>query len=140
MNQEQKAPWKLIELPRVEATSGHITSINNGDEQLFDVKRAFYIYDVPSGESRGAHAHFACHQLLIAVTGAFEVSLTDGVNSEVITLNRPHVGLYIPPMVWASEINFSGGATCLVLASHEYEEDDYIRDFEVFKNIGQNEI
>jgi hypothetical protein len=133
MTVKKSVPWQLIHLPRIEAISGHITAINNGEDVLFDVKRAFYIYDVPSGESRGAHAHFACHQLLVAVTGAFEVSLTDGQNAEVITLNRPHIGLHIPPMVWASEINFSGGATCLVLASHEYEEADYIRDFELFE-------
>ncbi len=129
----KEVPWRIIDLPRIEAESGHITSINNGLSIDFDVRRAFYIYDVPSGESRGAHAHFKCHQLLVAITGAFEVSLNDGVNKEVITLNRPHIGLHIPPMVWASEINFSGGSTCLVLASHEYEESDYIRDFKDYK-------
>lgn len=125
---------KIIQLPKVQATSGNITSVNNGIDALFDVKRIFYIYDIPSGEDRGAHAHKECHQLLVAITGAFEVEVFDGKQKERFLLNQPDRGLHIPPGIWASEVNFSGGGICLVLASHEYDEEDYIRDIEEFRN------
>ena len=123
----------IIQLPKVQATSGNITSVNNGIDAPFDVKRIFYIYDIPSGEDRGAHAHKECHQLLVAITGAFEVEIFDGKQKLRFLLNQPDKGLHILPGIWASEINFSGGGMCLVLASHVYDEADYIRHYESFK-------
>jgi hypothetical protein len=122
----------LLKLPKIQATSGNITSLNNGDNAPFEIKRVFFIYDIPSGEDRGAHAHKECHQLLIAITGSFEVEVFDGIESTRFFLNQPNIGLNIPPGIWASEINFSGGGICLVLASHEYDESDYIRDYQEY--------
>lgn len=119
----------IIYLPQVGDRQGHITAINNEEEIPFAVKRVFYLYDIPGGESRGAHAHKACHQFLIAASGAFEVLLDDGKIQRIVQLNNPYSGLHIPPSIWASEINFSSGAVCLVLASHTYSEHDYIRDY-----------
>lgn len=131
---------KIIQLPKVQATSGNITSLNNGIDAPFDVKRIFYIYDVSSGESRGAHAHYKCHQLLVAATGSFEVEVFDGIDAKKFILNTPDKGLHIPPGIWASELNFSGGAICLVLASEEYDEADYIRDYQEYLKYKDNEI
>ena len=126
---------KIIQLPKVWATSGNITSVNNDIDVPFDIKRIFYIYDIPSGEDRGAHAHKECHQLLVAITGAFEVELFDGNQKLRFLLNQPDTGLHVPPGIWASEVNFSGGGICLVLASHVYDEEDYIRDLTDFKKL-----
>jgi hypothetical protein len=123
----------IIELPRLKNRAGNITVVNNNDNIPFEVKRVFYIYDIPGGEDRGAHAHKDCHQFLIAVSGSFEVEMDDGTNKRTITLNRPYYGLHIPPGIWAAEKGFSSGAVCLVLASHKYDEKDYIRDYENFK-------
>ena len=98
----------------------------------FDPKRVFYLYDIPAGESRGAHALIECHQILVAVSGSFDVRLNDGAQERVIALNQPTEGLHIPPSIWAAETNFSGGAICLVLTSHEYDEGDYIREWSDF--------
>jgi hypothetical protein len=92
----------------------------------------FYLYDIPGGESRGAQAHKECHQFLVAGSGAFEVLLDDGKTKRQVLLNRPDMGLHIPPGIWAAEINFSSGSICLVLGSHEYDEGDYLRDYKVF--------
>ncbi|KAA3649591.1 MAG: WxcM-like domain-containing protein [Bacteroidetes bacterium] len=119
----------LIELPKIHNKEGNLTSVENSKEIPFEVKRVFYLYDVPGGESRGAHAHKKCHQFIVAASGAFEVLLDDGNVKRVIQLNRPYMGLHIPPGIWASEINFSSGSICLVLASHKYDEADYIRDY-----------
>jgi dTDP-4-dehydrorhamnose 3,5-epimerase-like enzyme len=120
----------LIFLPKIQDRRGNITPVENSKEIPFDIKRVFYLYDIPGGESRGAHAHKECHQFLIAVSGSFEVVVNDSKIQRVLQLNRPSIGLYIPPGIWASEINFSSGAVCLVLASNEYEPDDYIRDYD----------
>jgi hypothetical protein len=122
----------LLYLPQVGDRNGHITAINNGLEIPFDVKRVFYLYDIPSGESRGAHAHVECHQFLVAASGSFEILLDDGRTKRQVMVNRPNLGVHIPPGIWASEINFSAGAICLVLASHFYSESDYIRDYNTF--------
>lgn len=119
----------LFELPRLENRAGNITPVHNNIEVPFDIKRIFYLYDIPGGESRGAHAHKQCHQFLIAASGSFEVFLDDGRTKRMMHLNRPYVGLHIPPGIWASEVNFSSGSICLVLASHVYDEGDYIRDY-----------
>jgi len=120
----------VIELPKIQFRAGNITPVHNSVDVPFDVKRIFYLYDIPGGESRGAHAHKQCHQFLIAASGSFEVLLDDGKNKRLVHLNRPYYGLHIPPMIWASEINFSSGSICLVLASHGYDEKDYLRDYQ----------
>ena len=125
----------LIELPKIENRSGNLTSIQNSIEIPFDIKRIFYLYDIPGGKDRGAHAHIECHQFLIAGSGSFDVLLDDGKSKKLVTLNQPYRGLHIPPGIWASEVNFSSGSICLVLASHRYDEGDYIRDYNEFKNI-----
>jgi len=125
----------IIELPKIHNRAGNITVIENNKNIPFDVKRVFYIYDIPGGEDRGAHAHKVCHQFLVAASGSFEVEIDDGINKRTITLNRPFYALHIPPGIWASEKGFSSGAICLVLASHKYDEEDYIRDYSKFINF-----
>lgn len=127
----------LLHLNQLGDRNGHITSINNNFEIPFAVKRIFYLYDIPGGESRGAHAHKECHQFLVATSGSFEVLLDDGVTKRQVLLNRPDLGLHIPPGIWASEINFSSGSICLVLASHTYNEQDYIREYDIFLNYAK---
>ena len=118
-----------IVLPKIGNRNGHITAINNNIEIPFAVRRIFYLYDIQGGDSRGAHAHKECHQFLVAASGSFEVLLDDGISKHKVLLNLPDVGLHIPPGIWASEMNFSSGAICLVLASHDFNEEDYIRDY-----------
>ena len=122
----------LIYMPKISDPRGNISAVNNRVEVPFDIKRVFYLYDIPGGESRGAHAHKECHQFLVAASGAFEVLMDDGNTKRQVQLNRPYMGLHVPPGIWASEINFSSGAICLVLASHDYNEHDYIRDYNEF--------
>jgi len=119
----------VFELPKIKDRAGNITPIHNEVEIPFKIKRVFYLYDIPGGESRGAHAHKECHQFLISASGSFEVLLDDGNTKRIVQLNRPYVGLHIPPGIWASEINFSSGSICLVFASHTYQESDYIRSY-----------
>ncbi|HMI00850.1 MAG TPA: FdtA/QdtA family cupin domain-containing protein [Pedobacter sp.] len=119
----------VFELPKIRYRAGNITPVHNNIEIPFDIKRIFYLYDIPGGESRGAHAHKECHQFLIAASGSFEVLLDDGKTKRIVQLNRPYMGLHIPPGIWASEINFSSGSICLVFASQTYKEGDYIRDY-----------
>lgn len=123
----------IIELPRLQNRAGNITPVTNGENIPFGVKRVFYIYDIPGGEDRGAHAHKECHQFLIAASGSFEIELNDGVSKRTIMLNRPYYGLHIPPGIWAAEKGFSSGAVCLVLTSHGFNEMDYIRTYDEFK-------
>lgn len=127
----------LIELPKITMRQGNITFVEGLNNLPFEVKRVFYLYDIPGGEERGAHAHIQCHQFLVAASGSFEVVLDDGVNKRTVLLNRPFYGLHIPPGIWASEQGFSSGSICLVLASHGYMADDYIRDYEVFLNYSR---
>jgi len=122
----------VIELPRINDRAGNITPITNNINIPFDIKRVFYIYDIPGGEDRGAHAHKECHQFLIAASGSFEIEMDDGVNKRTVTLNRPYFGLHIPPGIWSAEKGFSSGSVCLVLASQKYNENDYIRDYNDF--------
>ena len=123
---------RIIELPKIFNSAGSITVIENSKGIPFDVKRIFYLYDIPGGESRGAHAHHECHQFIVAASGAFEVFLDDGQEKKRVQLNRPYYGLHIPPHIWAAEINFSSGSICLVFASRLFEEGDYIRDYKEF--------
>ena len=122
----------IIELKKISDRKGNLTPVYSQLTLPFDIKRVFYLYDIPGGESRGAHAHKECHQFLIAASGAFEVVLDDGKNKRTVQLNRPFYGLHIPPGVWAAEQSFSSGAICLVLASEKYDESDYIRDYQEF--------
>ena len=122
----------IISLPIIKFRAGNISPIENSIHLPFDVKRIFYLYDIPGGESRGAHAHKECFQFLIPASGSFEVQMDDGISKRQIFLNRPYHGLLIPPTIWASELNFSSGSVCLVLASHTYNSDDYIRDYSTF--------
>lgn len=122
----------LYSLVRNHDEEGNLTYVYNNIHLPFDVKRIFYSYDIPGGESRGAHAHKECHQFLIAASGSFEVALDDGVNKRTVLLNRPFYGLHVPPGIWAAEQGFSSGSICLVLASEGYLEDDYIRNYEDF--------
>jgi len=123
----------VIDLPRVTNRAGSISIIQNFKNIPFEVKRIFYIYDIPAGEARGAHAHKRCHQFIIAASGSFEVFMDDGENKKTITLNRPFYGLHIPPGIWAHELNFSSGAICLVLASEKYDGADYSRAYSEVK-------
>lgn len=122
----------IIEMPRIENMAGNITVIEGDEDFPFEVKRVFYLYDIPGGESRGAHAHKECHQFLVAASGSFEVLLDDGRNKRTVLLNRPYFGLHIPPGIWAAEQGFSSGSICLVLTSHKYDETDYLRNYEEF--------
>tara|TARA_B110000908_G_C9982808_1_gene326244 strand:- start:38 stop:457 length:420 start_codon:yes stop_codon:yes gene_type:complete len=125
----------LIELPKIKNRAGNITAIENNINIPFVVSRVFYLYDIPGGEDRGAHAHKECHQFLVAASGSFEVQLDDGNEKKTVMLNQPYRGLHIPPGIWASEINFSSGAICLVLASDKYDEKDYIRNYNEFLKV-----
>ena len=131
-NTEVKDCNQLL-LPKINNRSGNITALENNNNIPFNINRVYYLYDVPSNEERGGHAHYELKQYLVAATGSFDIVLKDGLNSNVVTLNRPDQALYIVPGIWREIRNFSGGATCLVLASHEFDEKDYIRDFNEFK-------
>lgn len=120
---------RIIEVPRVSNRAGSISIVEGADVLPFTTKRAFWLYDIPAGESRGAHAHKECHQFMVAASGSFEVEVDDGRDKKTFSLNRPFYGLHVPPGIWAHELNFSSGAICLVLTSHEYNPDDYIRDY-----------
>lgn len=122
----------IIELPKISDRRGNLTPAYSDENIPFDIKRVFYLYDIPGGESRGAHAHKKCHQFLIAASGSFEVVLDDGKNKRTVVLNRPFYGLHIPPGIWAAEQGFSSGAICLVLASEVYAESDYVRVYQEF--------
>lgn len=129
MNRTSVYDCSIVELPRIKNRAGNITPLNNSEHIPFDVKRVFYIYDIPGGEGRGAHSHKECHQFIIAASGSFEIEMDDGINKRTVTLNRPYYGLHIPPGIWAAEKEFSSGAVCLVLASQKYDDTDYIRDY-----------
>lgn len=111
---------------------GNLTVVENGISVPFDVKRGYYLYDIPGGESRGAHAHKVLQQLIIAASGSFKVTLDDGNVKRTFTLNRPYQGLYVKPGIWRDLDDFSSGAVCLVLASEVYDKEDYIRDYDEF--------
>jgi hypothetical protein len=123
---------KLLDLPKIHAESGDITAINNLELIPFETKRVYYLYDVPNRADRGAHAHKELYQLVVAVTGSFDIELFDGIDKIKYTLNQPDQGLLIVAGIWRDLNNFSGGGICLVLASHEYDEADYIRDYQEY--------
>lgn len=123
---------RIIKLPKINDQRGNLTFVEENKHIPFDVKRIFYIYDIPTAQSRGAHAHRRLHQFLICLSGSLDVNLDDGHNKKTIHLNRPWEGLYVPPMVWGSETNFDAGTIYLILASDFYDESDYYRDYNEF--------
>lgn len=123
---------QILKLPKITDPRGNLTFIEGGQHIPFDIRRVFYFYDVPTGSDRGAHAHLALHQFLVCLSGSFDVALDDGRQQRTVHLNRPWLGLHVPPMIWASEVNFDPGSVCLVLASDVYDEADYIRDYDAF--------
>ncbi len=122
----------ILQLPKIHNRAGNITTLENNIHLPFDVKRVYYLYDVPAGEERGGHAHRELQQIVVAASGAFDVLLNDGTNKKIVHLDRPFIGLHIVPGIWRELLNFSSGAVCLVLASHKYDEKDYIRDYSNF--------
>lgn len=128
----------LCELNKMHDPEGNLTYMYENVHVPFPINRVFYSYDIPGGEDRGAHAHKECHQFIIAASGSFEVVLDDGTNKRTVTLNRPFWGLHVPPGIWASEQGFSSGSICLVLASHGYSEDDYIRNYDDYLKYVNN--
>jgi hypothetical protein len=123
----------VLELTKIHNQAGNITIIQNGGHQPFEVKRVYYLYDVPGGSERGGHAHKALFQLIVAASGSFDVILNDSRNKKTIQLNRPNFGLLVVPGIWREIVNFSSGAICLVLASDKYKPGDYIRDYSDFQ-------
>lgn len=121
-----------MELATVVDPRGKLTFIEGGPHLPFPIRRAYWIYDVPGGELRGGHAYMALEELIIAVSGSFDIVLDDGTNTDVVQLNRSYYGLYVPPLTWRQLENFSTNSFCLVLASQPYAEEDYIRDRDSF--------
>ena len=131
-NKKRSSNFGLIELPKISDPNGNLTYIENSERIPFDIKRVFYMYDIPGGSYRGAHAHKKLHQFIVAISGSFDVELDDGNQKKRFHLNRSYFGLYVPPMTWGFLDNFSSGVVCMVLASDKYIEDDYIRDYSLF--------
>ncbi len=135
MNTSSVFDVSVIELPKNHSEKGNITAVNNLIEVPFEIKRVYYLYDVPGGESRGGHAHKSLHQIIIAASGSFEVTIDDGSIKRTYMLARPNIGLYLPSGLWREINNFSSGSICLVLASEEYNTSDYIRDYIEFREF-----
>jgi len=125
---------QIIHLPKIEDSRGNLSFLEGNSHIPFHIKRAYWIYDVPGGQVRGGHAYKELHEFIIALSGSFDVLLDDGKNKKKFTLNRSYYGLYVPKMIWRSLENFSTNSLALILASDFYSEDDYFRDYNVFKN------
>ena len=125
---------RIIQLPKILNAAGNLTFVESDRHIPFDIKRVYYLYDVPGGAMRGGHAHKALHQLIIAMSGSFDVLLDDGSQRKRFHMNRSYYGLYVCPMIWRELDNFSSGAVCLVLASEMYDEPDYFREYSAFLN------
>lgn len=139
MNRSTVYDCTIIELDKHHSDrKGNISVVENGRDVPFNVKRTYYLYDVPGGESRGGHAHRELRQLIIAASGSFTVTLDDGHVKRTFTLNRPYQGLYVVPGIWRTLDDFSSGAVCLVLASEKYDASDYIRDYNEFLKYKSN--
>ena len=129
-----------VDLPRIFDGRGNLTFIENDVHLPFAIQRVYYLYDVPGGAQRGGHAHRNLRQLIIAVSGSFDVLLDDGVDKKCVTLNRAYSGLYVCPMIWRELDNFSSGAVCLVLASAPYDESDYFRNYDTFLQTARGNV
>jgi dTDP-4-dehydrorhamnose 3,5-epimerase-like enzyme len=123
---------RVVELPKITDPRGNLTFVENGNHIPFDIKRVYYLYDVPGGAERGGHAHKELSQLIIAMSGSFDVVLDDGVKKKRFHLNRSYQGLYVCPMIWRELDNFSSGSVCMVLASNFYDETDYFRIYDEY--------
>ena len=130
----------ILELPRIGDPRGNLTFVEGGKHIPFDIRRVYYLYDVPGGAERGGHAHKALHQLIIAMSGSFDIHLDDGSGKKTIHMNRSYNGLYVCPMIWREIDNFSSGAVCMVLASDYYDEQDYYRDYGIFINDAKKAV
>jgi len=124
---------KLIDLPKISDPRGNLTFVESEQQVPFSIQRVYYLYDVPGGSERGGHAHKDLHQLIVAMSGSFDIILSDPEYTEKVHLSRSYNGLYIPPMVWREINNFSSGSVCMVIASNRYSEKDYYRDYSLFK-------
>ena len=127
----------IVHLDQVHDRAGNITALENNKSIPFEIRRVYYLYDVPGGEERGGHAHYDLQQFVVAVSGAFDVLLDDGTNKKIVHLDRPFIGLHITTGIWGELLNFSSGSVCLVLASQRYQEHDYIRSYEEFKEASR---
>jgi len=125
---------KIVELPKIDDPRGSLTFIEADRHIPFSFQRVYYLYDVPGGAERGGHAHKALHQLIIAMSGSFDIHLDDGLEKKTVHLNRSYYGLYVPPMIWREIDNFSSGSVCMVLASDYYDEADYYRNYGEFRD------
>src|SRR3954462_6414602 len=129
----------ILDLPRIQDPRGNLTFIESSRHVPFDIKRVYYLYDVPGGAERGAHGHKSLRQLVVAMSGSFDIILDDGKDKKTFHMNRSYFGLYICPMMWRELTNFSSGAVCMVLASDFYDESDYYRDYAAFLHDAQGE-
>lgn len=129
---------RLITLCKHHHENGNLSVVESNNEIPFDIKRIYYIYDVPGGAERGGHSHKECASLLIAASGSFNVEITDGVDKQVFTLNRSNIGLYIAPGIWRELNNFSSGSVALSIASHKYDHEDYVYEYDEFLKLTAN--
>ena len=129
---------QVLSLSKIHNPAGNITIVEGELNIPFHIERIYYLYDIPGGESRGGHAHKELHQLIVAASGSFEVLLDDGINKKIVRLNRPNYGLLVVPGIWRELFEFSSGAICMVLASHKYDETDYIREYDSFSKLKTN--
>lgn len=123
---------KILDLPKITDPRGNLTFVESGRNLPFEIKRVYYLYDVPGGAVRAGHGHRELHQLIIAISGSFDIVLDDGYDTRQFHLDRSYFGLYVPPMIWREINNFSSGSVCVVLASDFYDEADYFRQYEDF--------
>lgn len=128
----------IIHLPKIHSRQGNITPVQNNVNIPFEVKRIYYLYDIPGGESRGAHGHKELESIIIAVSGSFDITIDDGFNKKTVQLNRPYLGLNLKPGMWRDISNFSSGAICLVLASEKFDKNDYLRNYNDFLKFKKN--
>lgn len=130
---------RVIQLPKISDPRGNLTFVESGNQIPFDIQRVYYLYDVPGGAERGGHAHKGLEQLIIAMSGSFDVVLDDGREKKRVHLNRSYSGLYVCPMIWRELDNFSSGSVCMVLASNKYDEEDYFRNYAEFIQARTNQ-
>lgn len=128
---------KIIQFPKIGSNRGNLTFVEGSNHIPFDIARAFWIYEVPAGENRGSHAHYTLQEVVVAVSGSFDVTITDGFTERVFRLMRPYEGLYLPPGFWISLGNFAAGSVCVTLCSQPYDESDYIRNRRDYQRLAR---